>query len=146
MRQYTNLILFPIVFILMIMSCCSRFDSNEADTKNNKKQLKKYLNVDLTEDIKEIYCFGDFLGADFTVLFSFTCDSITVQRIIEKNNLTLTDKDSDNAFSSNYNFEWWDKEKITQIRAYKNVEDYHLQQYLWYDKDVKRAYYQKFSM
>jgi len=40
-----------------------------------------------------------------------------------------------------------DQEKINTIRPYKRGDGYkEVCQYLWYDKDNKKAYYQKFSM
>ncbi|MDU1892913.1 MAG: hypothetical protein E6767_19710 [Dysgonomonas sp.] len=143
MKQSKKIILALIIFSLMNVSC--GFDHDKADTKNNKGKFKDYLKVDLTPDVKDIYCFGDFIGIDSSVYFSFTCDSTTIQRIIDRNNLVLSDS-YDRGLSLNYNFTWWDEEKIAKIRPYKTDEGGNLIQYLWYDKENKKAYYQKFSI
>lgn len=123
-----------------------QFDSDKADTKYNKKRFEEYLEVKLTPDIKEIYCFGDFLGIDYKVLFSFTCDSTTIQRIIDKKKLKLTNENNDNGLLFMDDFNWWDKDKIETIRPFKNGKENEIWYYLWYDKDSKKAYYEEFSL
>ncbi|HTO16605.1 MAG TPA: hypothetical protein VLZ83_12600 [Edaphocola sp.] len=123
-----------------------QFDSDKPDTKYNKKRFEEYLEVKLTPDIKEIYCFGDFLGIDYKVLFSFTCDSTTIKRIIDKKKLELTDENNDSGLLFMDDFNWWNKEKIEKIRPFKNGKENEFWQYLWYDKDGKKAYYEAFSL
>ncbi len=43
------------------------FDYDKADSKFNKQRFTEYLQIDLSADILNIYCFGDFLGADYKV-------------------------------------------------------------------------------
>ena len=123
-----------------------QFDPDKADTKYNKKRFEEYLEVKLTPDIKEIYCFGDFLGIDYKVLFSFTCDSTTIKRIIDKKKLELTNENSDNGLLFMDDFNWWNKEKIEKVRPFKKGKENEYWQYLWYDKDSKKAYYEEFSL
>ncbi len=122
------------------------FDYDKADTKYNKKRFIEYLEVELTTDIKEIYCFGDFLGADYKVLFSFKCDSSTVQRIINKKDLKLTNTDNDNGLLLSENFKWWKKEIIKKFKPYKTGKTQEYWQYLWYDNKNKIAYYEVYSL
>ena len=111
----------------------------------NKRKFKKTLGVELTPDVKDIHYYGDFIGIDFSVYLAFTCDSSTIQRIIKEKGLKLTG-DKDMGGLSGYS-NWWDQEKINTIRPYKRGDGYkEVCQYLWYDKDNKKAYYQKFSM
>jgi len=111
----------------------------------NKRKFKKNLGVELTPDVKDIRYYSDFIGIDFSVYLAFTCDSSTIQRIIKEKGLQLAD-DKDMGGLSGY-LNWWDQKKINTIRPYKRGDGYkEVCQYLWYDKDNKKAYYQKFSM
>jgi len=58
------------------------FDAYESDTKYNKERFFEYLSVELTPDVKDIYCYGDFIGVDYKVLFTFICDATTIHRIL----------------------------------------------------------------
>ena len=123
-----------------------QFDSDKADTKYNKKRFEEYLEVKLTPDIEEIYCFGDFLGIDYKVLFSFTCDSTTIKRIIDNKKLELANDNSDNGLLFMDGFNWWNKEIIETVRPFKKGKENEYWQYLWYDMDGKKAYYEEFSL
>jgi hypothetical protein len=122
-----------------------RFDSYNADTEYNKKRFEEYLDIELTSDIKEIYCFADFIGIDYKVLFSFTCDSTTIQEIINRKNLKLTDENNDKGLLFPDDFKWFDKEIIERLRPFKKGKENKFWQYLWYDKENKKAYYEEFS-
>jgi len=104
------------------------------------------LGIKLTPDVKDIHYYSDFLAIDFTVLLAFTCDSSTIQRIINANGLKLA-VGNDTGLGTSFKFNWWDPEIIKTIRPFKNNVKYDgPHKYLWYDKDNKKAYYQKFSM
>lgn len=75
-----------------------RFDAYEPDTKFNKERFTDFLGVDLSPDIKNIYCFGDAIGIDADYMFSFNCDTATKGKIIEKHHLKLDKKTTDYAF------------------------------------------------
>jgi hypothetical protein len=122
------------------------FDSDTADTKFNKQRFVEYLEVNFSTDVTNIYCFGDFLGVDFKVLFSFNCDSTTIQEIINKKGLKVINDSSDTGLLFQDDFKWWDKEKINQLKGYKNGKVNEFWQYLWYDKNQKKAYYEEFTM
>ena len=55
-----------------------KFDTNKADTKYNKKRFLDFLKVEITPDIKNIYCFDDAIGIDASYQFSFNCNDKTV--------------------------------------------------------------------
>ena len=122
------------------------FDFDKADTKYNKQRFIEYLQLELSTDIAKIYCFGDFLGADYKVLFSFNCDSSTIQKIINKKGLKVINDSNDIGLMFQDEFKWWDKEKINHLKGYKNGKENEFWQYLWYDHDQKKAYYEEFSL
>ncbi len=121
------------------------YNSVKPDTDNNKKRFKEHLRVDLTEDIKNIYAYGDFLGADYKVLISFNCDTSTINRIIKKNNMQLKNE-ADQGLFFGEEFTWWDKKKIEKIKPYKEGKEGEYWHYLWFDRKSKTAYYEVFSL
>lgn len=94
------------------------FDSEQPDTDNNKKRFKDFLKVELTPDIKNIYCFDDAIGIDADYMLSFNCDAITSKKIIEINKLTIDTINVNNAFALQNDFEWWDKKRIEKLQKY----------------------------
>ena len=122
------------------------FDAYEADTKYNKERFIEYLSVELTPDVNEIYCYGDFIGVDYKVLFTFRCDSATIHRIIEKKKLEMANDNTDIGLQFSDEITWWNKEKIYKLTPFKQGEDNKFWQYLWYDKNNKTAYYLQFSL
>lgn len=122
------------------------FEYDRADTKYNKIRFEEYLEIDLIPDVKQIYCYGDFFGADYVVRFSFSCDSTTIQRIILKKDFKLTLNNDDNGLLFLTEFNWWETEKTNKIMAYKNGIEHRYWNYLWYDKENKKAYYELYSL
>ena len=122
------------------------YDSGKPNTENNKKRFKEHLQVDLTSDIKNIYAFGDFLGADYKVLISFGCDTATLNKIVTAKAMTISTVDNDDGLLFLDEFIWWDKKAIDKINPFKIGKEYESWQYLWYDKESKTAYYEEFSL
>jgi hypothetical protein len=104
------------------------YNSDKADTEFNRKRFKEHLQVDLTDDIKDIYAYGDFLGIDYKVLIAFTCDQ-------DDDGLLFLDE-----------FKWWDKDKIEVLEPFKVGKEQEYWQYLWYDPKTKQAFYEEFSL
>lgn len=123
-----------------------KFDAFEADTKNNKKRFSDFLQVALSPDVKNIYCFADNIGIDSDYQFSFNCDSSTVRRIIAKHNLTLDNETTDFAFSLQDDFIWWDKKKIAKLKLYSWSGEHEYFKYFWYDASDQKAYFFDFDM
>lgn len=121
------------------------YDSNKPDTDNNKKRFKEHLNIDLTNDVKNIYTYGDFLGADYKVLISFNCDITTINKIVTVKNMVLQNS-NDEGLGFGEEFQWWDKNKIHKIKPYKEGKEAEYWKYLWFDKSSKTAYYEEFSL
>lgn len=122
------------------------FDAYQPDTKYNKERFKDFLQVELTPDIKNIYCFDDAIGIDADYQFAFNCDSSTARRIIEKHLLTLDKETSDYAFGLQNDFSWWDKKKIEKLDLYSWKGEKQYFKYFWYDAKEQKAYYFDFDM
>ena len=104
------------------------------------------MQVDLTSDIKNIYAFGDFLGADYKVLIAFTCDQETIDKIIFTKKMQLTALKDDDGLLFSDTFSWWDKDNIRTLKPYKAGKEAEYWQYLWYDPKARRAFYEEFSL
>lgn len=122
------------------------FNAGEPDTKYNKKRFEEYLEVPVTGDVKNIYCYGDFIGIDYKVLFSFSCDSVTIRHIIEKKEMAPDNDDHYSRLFFNVELPWWNQQEIDTLRPFKKGTEGELWQYLWYNKNEKRAYYEEFSL
>lgn len=123
-----------------------RFDAYEADTKFNRERFLEFLQVELTPDIKNIYCSGDNIGIDAAYQFSFHCNAATSVRIIEKHKLTLDTATTDYAFGLQDDFAWWDKKKIEKLQLYSRKGEHEYYQYFWYDETEQKAYYFDFDL
>lgn len=130
------------MLILCLIFCWGIFFGFDTETKN-KKKFRRTLGVELTPDVKDIHYYRDIFPSDYTILFSFTCDSSTVMRIVNANGLKLADDKEMGGLS--FGFNWWNQEKINTIRPFRKKDKYRTYQYLWYDKDHQKAYYQEFS-
>lgn len=122
------------------------FDAYNPDTKYNKKRFKDFLQVELTADIKNIYCFDDAIGIDADYMFSFNCDTTTARKIIEKHHLKIEKTRTDYAFGLQHDFEWWDKNKIEKLTLYSWQGDHQYFKYFWYDNTEQKAYYFDFDL
>lgn len=92
------------------------YDSDIADTEYNKKRFKEHLKIELTKDVKEIYAYGDFLGADYKVLLSFKCSKETLQSVVKVKGMKLSEKGNDEGLLFGEEFKWWNKRAIEKIR------------------------------
>lgn len=121
------------------------YNSGKADTESNKKRFREHLGVELTPDVKNIYAYGDFLGADYKVLLAFTCNQATADRIIAAQNMQWAgSRDHGLLFPDEFN--WWDKEKIELLTPYKAGKEDAYWKYLWYDGETKKAFYEEYSL
>ena len=122
------------------------YDSGTPDTDNNKKRFAKHLQVSLTDDVKNIYAYGDFLGADYKVLISFECDISTIDRIVKVKRMKPAGVKGPHGLVFSVDLPWWDESKFTKLRPYKVGKEYEYWEFLWYDKNTKTAYYEEFSL
>jgi len=119
------------------------FDATVADTKYNKERFKEFLEIELTPDVKNIYAYGDFLGADYKVLIAFRCDSSTLKRIILTKKMAISTNESPGLHFPE-EFTWWNKEITNKTKPYKIKDGQG--EYLWYDAIKGNAYYEQFSL
>lgn len=122
------------------------FDHHKPDTENNRKRFVDFLKIDITSDIKNIYCFDDAIGIDADYMFAFNCNAQTSKKIIEVHNMTMDTLNSDNGFGLQHDFEWWDKEKIKNLEKYSWTNNNRYFKYFWYDKEINKAYFFDFDM
>ncbi len=122
------------------------FDHDQPDTENNKKRFQDFLNVKITKDVKNIYCFDDAIGIDADYMFAFNCSPETSNEIIEANQLTIDSLDSNNGFGLQHDFEWWDKNRIRTLQKYSWTNGSQHVKYYWYDKENEKAYFFDFDM
>ena len=121
------------------------YDSDMPDTESNRIRFQEMLQVAVTDDVKNIYCFGDFMGTDHKILIAFQCDTSTVHRIIKTKRMQLCET-ADQGLIFTGEFSWWNKEKIEKIRPYRKGKDFEYWEYLWFDKETSTAYYEEFSL
>ena len=121
------------------------FDSDKPDTDNNKKRFTDFLKIELTDDVKNIFCFDDAIGIDADYMFSFNCDSTTFKKILSINKLTIDTVNKDYGFSMQHDFAWWDKNKIKLLQKYSWTNNDRYYKYFWYDHKDKKAYYFEFD-
>ena len=122
------------------------FDHDKADTENNKKRFKDFLKVEITQDVKNIYCFDDAIGIDADYMFAFNCSPETSNKIIEANKLTIDTLNSDNGFGLQHDFEWWDKKRIENLRKFSWTDGNQYFKYYWYDGENNKGYFFDFDM
>lgn len=123
------------------------FDSNQPDTEANKKNFKAFLQVDITPDVKNIYCFDDAIGIDADYMFSFNCDSITSKKIKAQHFLEKDSVIGLNEEGLQHDFFWWDKQRIKELQSYSwHSGSGRSHKMFWYDKENQKAYYFKYSL
>ena len=123
-----------------------KYDYDKPDTENNKKRFTEHLKIDLTKDVNNIYSYSDFLGVDYKVLFSFNCDKSTIERIISLKKMKRTTLKEDNGLFFSVDFKWWDRDKIELLNPYKVGKEAEYWEYLWYDEENKKAFYEEYSL
>jgi hypothetical protein len=123
-----------------------RYDFDSSDTESNKKRFREHLTIPISNDIKEIYTYGDFLGIDYKVLIAFKCEKATIEKIVEVKKMKQYSVSENHAMKFSVEFKWWDQEKIDTIRPYKVGKDAEYWQYLWYDPISKQAFYEEYSL
>lgn len=122
------------------------FDHDKPDTKNNQKRFRNFLKVEITPDVKHIFCFDDAIGIDADYMFAFNCDETTSKKIIDVHHLTKDTLHQDNGFNMQHDFEWWNKERIAELQKYSWTDGDQYFKYYWYDKENKKAYFFDFDI
>jgi len=122
------------------------FDSDKPDTENNKKRFADFLKIPITPNIKNIYCFDDAIGIDADYMFAFNCEEATSDNIIKTHALKKDTTNSDNGFSLQHDFFWWDKTKISTLEKYSWTDGEQYWKYYWYDSIERKAYFFDFDL
>ena len=122
------------------------FDHDEPDSENNKARFTDFMQIEITPDVKNIYCFDDAIRIDQDYMFAFHCNDETSKRIIEKHDLKLDEVNTDNGFLMQHDFEWWNKERIAQLDKYSWTNNKGYSKYYWYDPEKRKAYFFEFTM
>lgn len=122
------------------------FDHDKPDTENNRKRFREFLKVELTPDVRNIYCFDDELGIEADYMFAFNCDSVTSAKIIRVHRLTPDRENKNNCFDLQQDFAWWDKKRIARLPKYVWTDGLQNYTYYWYDRENKKAYYFDFDV
>lgn len=121
------------------------FDPTEADTYNNKLRFEETLQFAVTNDIKELYGYGEFLGFEAFIAFAFFCDDSTAAKIISKHNLSKEAKSNINLDNIYPDYEWWDLPPGSLIDRYlESNQSYY--KFFWFDSDKSKAYYLYFEV
>ncbi len=138
-----------LILIFLAFSCYQVFptySSTRPDTLSNQQRFKDLLNVKLTPDVKNIYCFADYLGIDFSVQLAFTCNASTAKRIIEQQNLEVDTITNHDAFGLDNEFSWWNRQKIQLLPLHSWKKEGEYCKYFWYDEKRGKAYYLEFTV
>ena len=126
------------------------FDSEKPDTEANKKNFRNFLKVDITSDVKNIYCFDDAIGQDIDYMFAFSCNFTTAQKIIDRHELKKDSLIGNNPESFQNDFFWWDKKRINELPSYSwqsNLENKkNVYKLFWYDEKYQKAYYFEYDL
>lgn len=123
-----------------------RFDHDKPDTEDNKDRFRDFIKVEITQDIKNIYCYDEAIGINTSYMFSFNCNKITSNKIIDTLNLIPDTLNLGNAFGLQRNFEWWDKERIKMLKLYSWKGENQYFKYYWYDDENEKAYFFDFDI
>lgn len=125
------------------------FDSDIPDTDANKKNFRNFIKVEITPDVKNIYCFDDAIGQDADYMFSFNCNSETATKIINYHSLIKDSVKGNNPEGLQHDFFWWDKKKINELESYSwdstnDGKSFH--KMFWYDHEKQKAYYFEYDL
>jgi len=123
-----------------------KFDHDQPDTENNKQRFRDFLKVEITTDIRNIYCYDDAIGIDADYMFSFNCSSETSEKIIRTNQLKIDTINANNGFGMQDDFPWWNKDRIAELQKYSWTNGDQYYKYYWYDQDSSKAYFFDFDL
>ena len=121
-------------------------DPYMADTRRNRLRFSEYFDTLDVPDARDIYCYTDFMGIDYLVMFSFTCDTASLGRIVKVKELNRTADDfGGQGLQGSWDFEWWKNTDFNHRLPFHKGTGNEDQVYLWYDSLNHRVTYQQFS-
>lgn len=137
-----GLIIGSLILIFISYNYLFSVDSEIPDTFANKRFFKKTFETGIiTPDVKNIYCYFDNIGIDFSKELSFECSSATFDMITKKFNLQSLNKYFTNGFGS-YLYKR-NKQEIDNIIPYSDKEGMYSSSYhsIWYNSKNNHAYF-----
>ncbi|WP_231372756.1 hypothetical protein [Aureivirga sp. CE67] len=120
------------------------FDSYHTDTDNNKKRFKDFLKIDISKDVKNIYCYSNELGLNSKYMFSFNCKTETSEKIKSKHHL-IKDTLNLDSYSLQKEFDWWNIAEIKKLQKFSWKENQIIKEF-WYDNKNQKAYFFEFDL
>jgi len=146
-KQAYSVISFAIALGLQIFTFrVLNYDFRIPDTISNKQKFKEIFQVELSEDVKDIYGYGDFAFFDYSVEMTFQCDTSTLRKIIAAKKLELSKNEGGGLYGAGDDLSWWHRDKIDTLYPWKTGEESKFWKYLWYDSATQQAYYQEYSL
>ena len=122
------------------------FDHDQPDTENNKIRFRDFIQVELSPDVRNIYCFDDAISIDADYMFAFNCADSTSEKIIQKHQLRPEGIVQNNGFGMQHDFPWWDKKRIATLPKYSWNSNERYFKHFWYDRENQQAYYFEFDL
>lgn len=123
-----------------------RHDSAVADTERDKERFREHLQIEVSQDVREVYTHTDYLGIDYKVLIAFKCERSTIKKIAERKKMKQHPVSENHAMRFSGYLNWWDQEKIDSLQPYKVGTEGSYWEYLWYDPISKQAFYEEYSL
>jgi hypothetical protein len=122
-------------------------DPYKADTRRNRQRFSEYFDTLDVPDARDVYCYTDFVGIDYTVMFSFTCDTSSLGRIVRAKGLTRApDELGGLGLQGSWDFDWWKNTDFKVRPPFHRGDGDKDRIYLWYDPISHRVTYQQFSL
>ena len=118
-----------------------QFDSDIADSENNKSLFSEFIKIAISSDVKNIYCYNDEIGVDVKYQFAFHCNEETSKEIIDQHQLRLDTASTHFSTQIQTNFPWWDREKIVKLALFSHNNQDQYFEYYWYDTKEQKAYF-----
>ena len=127
----------------------AKFDSGTPDTRFNKMRFTEFFKFEPAPDVENLYCYADLMGIDSKFQFSFTCDTPTLNRIIEVEKLSKVQNEDSYTFESILNpteFSWWSNNQIEDCVPFFRKDENRVYTYLWYDTLTRKAHYLTYDL
>jgi hypothetical protein len=117
----------------------------DPDVDQNYINFENYFELKLEEEITQLYYCSDEMGIDQKYWFSFEAEDSTVMKVVST--MSLSDSIPNEMGISNFyaGREWWNDSLVDNIEPYWRIQD-DLYQFLWYDKELKKAWFLDFDL
>lgn len=121
------------------------FNCVDPDVDQNYVNFENYFELKLSDELSELYYCDDEMGINQKYWFSFEAEDTTVLKIVTK--MSLSDSVSSEMDVSNFyaGRSWWNDSLVDKIDPYWRIQD-DLYQFLWYDKELKKAWFLDFDL